>query len=63
MIMLRVLVGDCILTTFFGGASYPERMEFVFSAGLMRKKLDGGGVSGGLIFGRGRLTTGCGSAV
>ncbi len=63
MMMLRLLVGDCFLIAFFGGTFSPELMECVFSAELMRKKLDGGGVSGGLIFGCGNLAIGCGSMV
>ena len=63
MITVRFLAGGCFLITFFGGISSAEGLEFVFFAALTRKKLGGGGVSGGLIFGRDLLTTGGGSTV
>ena len=52
--MLRLFVEDCAFISSGAG---------VFFSGLMRKKLSGGGVTGGLIFGRERLAIGLGSIV
>ena len=54
IIFLRDFAGGCGLRSSGGGPFFSE---------LMRKKLAGGGVSGGLIFGRDPLSTGCGSMV